>query len=85
MREGKTDNMAWVSAWLVWLAAKMNGPSMARSRPKPSQVQSSELQRPLQQHQAALGERTGPFDQWVVKSSLDVFGGGVGGWVTHLL
>ncbi len=45
----------------------------------------AELQRPLQQHQAALGERTGPFDQWVVKSSLDVFGGGVGGWVAHLL
>ena len=52
----------------------IDGPKSAQTFTSPT-----ELQGPLQQHEATLGNGTGAFDQGMVKSSLDVFGSRVGG------
>ena len=52
----------------------INGPKSAQTFTGPTKLQS-----PLQQHEATLGNGPGAFDQGMVESSLDIFGGGVGG------
>ena len=52
----------------------INGTKSAQAFTRPAK-----LKGPLQQHQAALCDGAGAFDQWMVKRTFDVFDRGVWG------